>query len=98
MRAWAVGLSLVLLAAGCSGDPVPVPAAAPVVTNDSLKELLTTVATNGSAGSAIQQIRIGVDESGKADLKKDVEELAKADSAGQRAKVKQLAEKIKAGL
>ncbi len=89
-------LCLSLLAfSGCSDPtPAPVPQAAPTVTTESLKKLLTEIEKSGTAGSGMQQIQIGVDASGKEDLKKDMEALSKADSAGQKAKVKELAGKM----
>ena len=65
-----------------------------MVTNESLKG----IEQSGFAGSGMLQIRIGLKAGGKVNPKKGMEELAKADSTGQKAKVKQLAAKMLKGL
>jgi len=49
---------------------------------------------SGQAGSGIGLIRSGVNAVGKEDLKKDMDDLAKAELAGQKSKVKQIAAKM----
>ena len=86
------------LCAGCGGaypeptENIETPFAA--VDTTALKQALTDLEKSGQAGSGIGLIRSGLDAAGKDDLKKDMEDLAKADQAGQKAKVKQIAAKM----
>ncbi len=85
--------------AGCSGSsPAPVSTAPTSVSTQALKDLLNSVAQSGTAGSGLLQVRIGVEASGKEELKKDLEELTKADGAGQTEQVKQIATKMAGSL
>lgn len=84
---------------GCSGSPpVPVSTAPTTVSTKALKELLTSIGQSGTAGSGLLQLRIGVEASGKEELKKDLEELTKADTDGQTDVVKQIATKMAGSL
>ena len=83
-----------LFAMGCSGEVTLVEAPKVTVTNESVKELLKGVSQSGVVGSGAEQIQMGIEAANKPELKKDLDELIKADSEGQSAKVKQIAEKL----
>jgi len=97
MRRVLLCLSL-CLCVGCGGGypepPKEVAAPFSSVDTTSLKQALSQLEKSGQAGSGIGLIRSGVNAVGKEDLKKDMDDLAKAELAGQKSKVKQIAAKM----